>query len=248
MDAKGDPVRNRDETDAGLLSAVMLTRMLVTCGVSGVAAAAIAAGLPAPHAAAEPGACPDVEVIFARGTGEPAGLGVAGTGVVGQAFVEALAQRLNGRTVDAYAVNYPADFDFLAADEGAEDAAARIATVAARCPATKIVLGGYSQGAAVIDMLAKVGPLGPEIGGIGSAPPLSAPFADKISAVAVFGNPADRFGTPLSVTGSFAGRAIDLCNSADPICSPEGDTMTAHERYQFAPSDQVAADFVAARL
>jgi len=24
--------------------------------------------------------------------------------------------------------------------------------------------------------------------------------------------------------------------------------MTAHEQYQFAPSDQVAADFVAARL
>ena len=182
-------------------------------------------------------------MIFARGTGEPAGLGV-----VGQAFVEALAQRLNGRTVDAYAVNYPADFDFLAADEGAEDAAARIATVAARCQDTKLVLGGYSQGAAVIDMLADVGPLGPEIGGIGSAPPLSAPFADKISAVAVFGNPADRFGTPLSDTGSFAGRAIDLCNSADPICSPEGNTMTAHEQYQFAPSDQVAADFVAARL
>ncbi len=226
----------------------MLTRMLLTCSVSGVAAAAIAAGLPVAHVAAEPASCPDVEVIFARGTGEPAGLGIAGTGVVGQAFVEALAQRLNGRTVDAYAVNYPADFDFLAADEGAEDAAARIATVAARCPATKIVLGGYSQGAAVIDMLADVGPLGPEIGGIGSAPPLSAPFADKISAVAVFGNPADRFGTPLSDTGSFAGRAIDLCNSADPICSPQGDTMTAHEQYQFAPSDQVAADFVAARL
>jgi len=226
----------------------MLTRILLTCSVSGVAAAAIAAGLPVAHVAAEPASCPDVEVIFARGTGEPAGLGIAGTGVVGQAFVEALAQRLNGRTVDAYAVNYPADFDFLAADEGAEDAAARIATVAARCPATKIVLGGYSQGAAVIDMLADVGPLGPEIGGIGSAPPLSAPFADKISAVAVFGNPADRFGTPLSDTGSFAGRAIDLCNSADPICSPQGDTMTAHERYQFAPSDQVAADFVAARL
>lgn len=235
--------RYRPETGARLLSAVMLSRMLMRGGVSGVAAAAIAAGLTVPHVAAEPGTCPDVEVIFARGTGEPAGLGV-----VGQAFVEALTQRLNGRTVDAYAVNYPADFDFLAADEGAEDAAERVATVAARCQDTKIVLGGYSQGAAVIDMLANVGPLGPEIGGIGSAPPLSAPFADKISAVAVFGNPADRFGTPLSDTGSFAGRAIDLCNSADPICSPEGDTMTAHEQYQFAPSDQVAADFVAARL
>lgn len=182
-------------------------------------------------------------MIFARGTGEPAGLGV-----VGQAFVEAVAQRLDGRTLNAYAVNYPADFDFLAADEGADDAAARIAAVSSRCQDTKVVLGGYSQGAAVIDMLADVGPLGPKIGEIGSAPPLAAPFADTVSAVAVFGNPADRFGTPLSDTGSFAGKAIDLCNSADPICSPEGDTMKAHEEYQFAPSDQVAADFVIARL
>lgn len=218
----------------------MFARMLLQ---SGVAAAAIAAGLPAPQVAADPGACPDVEVIFARGTGEPAGLGV-----VGQAFVDALTQRLNGRTVDAYAVRYPANFDFLAADLGAEDAAERIAVVADRCPATKLVLGGYSQGAAVIDMLDGVGPLGPGLGEIGSAPPLSEQFADKISAVAVFGNPADRFGTPLSNTGAFAGRAIDLCNSADPICSPQGDTMTAHEQYQFAPSDQVAADFVIARL
>lgn len=221
----------------------MLVRILLKCALFGTAAAAASTALSAPHAKSDADQCPDVEVIFARGTGEPAGLGV-----VGQAFVNAVGERLDGRTVDAYAVNYPASFDFLAADEGATDAAARIVTVASRCQDTKVVLGGYSQGAAVIDMLADVGPLGPRIGDIGSAPPLAAPFADKVSAVAVFGNPADRFNTPLSTTGSFAGRAIDLCNSADPICSQEGDTMKAHELYQFAPSDQVAADFVTGRL
>ena len=217
----------------------MLPRKFLTCALIGSAALAAVV----PTAAADTDPCPDVEVIFARGTGEPPGLGV-----VGQAFVEALAGRIGGRTVNAYAVNYPADFDFLAADLGADDAAARIVAVASRCQDTKIVLGGYSQGAAVVDMLAGVGPLGKKIGEIGSAPPLAAPFADKVSAVAVFGNPADRFGTPLSTTGFFAGRAIDLCNAADPICSPDGDTMTAHEQYQFAPSDQVAADFAAGKL
>lgn len=212
---------------------------MLMCAFFGVAATTAAVA----PATAEPDPCPDVEVIFARGTGEPAGLGV-----VGQAFVGALAAKLGGRTLNSYAVNYPADFDFLAADVGADDAAARIVAMSSRCQDTKLVLGGYSQGAAVIDMLANVGPLGQKIGGIGSAPPLAAPFADKVSAVAVFGNPADRFGTPLSTTGSFAGRAIDLCNAADPICSQQGDTMKAHEEYQFAPSDQVAADFVAARL
>ena len=218
----------------------MLSRKLLTVGLFGAVAAS--AGI-LPPAAADPDPCPDVEVIFARGTGEPAGLGV-----VGQAFVDALAEKLPGRSMDAYAVNYPADFDFLAADVGADDAAARIVAMSSRCQDTKLVLGGYSQGAAVIDMLANVGPLGPKLGEIASAPPLSLPFAEKVDAAAVFGNPATRFGTPLSTTGAFAGRAIDLCNSADPICSTIGDTMTAHEQYQFAPSDQVAAEFVAARL
>ena len=212
---------------------------MLMCAFFGVAATTAAVA----PATAEPDPCPDVEVIFARGTGEPAGIGV-----VGQAFVGALAAKLGVRTLNSDAVNYPADFDFLAADVGADDAAARIVAMSSRCQDTKLVLGGYSQGAAVIDMLANVGPLGQKIGGIGSAPPLAAPFADKVSAVAVFGNPADRFGTPLSTTGAFAGRAIDLCNAADPICSQQGDTMKAHEEYQFAPSDQVAADFVAARL
>ena len=55
--------------------------------VAAVATSAIltsVAGMPA--AAAEP--CPDVQVIFARGTFEPAGVGVTG-----QAFVDALTRK-----------------------------------------------------------------------------------------------------------------------------------------------------------
>ena len=222
----------------------MLLRKILRCSLFGAAVVTVGAGVlplaPLAPSAADPDPCPDVEVIFARGTGEPAGLGV-----VGQAFVDALAAKLGGRTMDAYAVNYPADFDFLAADEGANDAAARIVAMGSRCQNTKLVLGGYSQGAAVIDMLASVGPLGATVGEIGSAPPLAAPFAEKISAVAVFGNPATRFGTPLSTTGLFAGRAIDLCNPDDPICSPTGGSRAAHNAYEFPPSNEEAAGFVA---
>ena len=68
------------------------------------------------------------------------------------------------------------------------------------------MLGGYSQGAAVIDMLAGVPPLGNKIGEIGSAPPLSPTAAVTVAAVAVFGNPATKFGNPLSSVGQFGGQ------------------------------------------
>jgi cutinase len=193
----------------------------------------------APGAAAVP--CPDIEVVFARGTSEPAGIGR-----VGQAFTDALSSQVGGRTVGSYAVNYPASYDFLTTADGATDANNHISSMALSCPSTKIVLGGYSQGAAVMDMLAGVPPLGNKIGEIGSAPPLSPTAAVTVAAVAAFGNPATKFGQPLSSVGQFAGRAIDLCKDGDPICS-DGRNPLAHRGYEDAMAQQ-AANFAAGRI
>src|SRR4029077_6978533 len=95
-------------------------------------------------AAAEDSSCSDVEVVFARGTFE-----APGVGATGQAFVDALNARLGGKTVDVYGVNYPASLDFGQAADGIVDASNKIETIAASCPNTRIVVGGYSQGAAV---------------------------------------------------------------------------------------------------
>ncbi|MEH3141726.1 MAG: cutinase family protein [Mycobacterium kyogaense] len=193
-----------------------------------------------PTASAQP--CSDVEVIFARGTSEPPGIGR-----VGQALTDALSTQLGGRSISTYGVNYPASYDFLNTAVGATDAAGRIATLAAQCPGTRIVLGGYSQGAAVVDMLAGVPPLGNKIGEIGSAPPLAGGLVNNVDAVAVFGNPATKFGNPVSAAGSFAGKAIDLCADGDPICS-DGRNPFAHTHYESSPFIAQAAGFAAGRV
>jgi cutinase len=193
------------------------------------------AAMPTAHGAD----CPDVELIFARGTSEPAGIGR-----VGQALADQLAAQLGGRSLGVYGVKYPATYDFLAAADGATDATNRIAAMSQQCPATRYVLGGYSQGAAVVDMLVGIPPLGNKVGDVGSAPPLPASLADKVAALAVFGNPSTKFGIPVSAAMvPFAGKGIDLCNDGDPICS-QGRNPFAHTSYEKSPLVGEAAGFV----
>ena len=106
--------------------------------------------------------CPDVEVVFARGTNEPPGLGR-----VGDALVDALRQQTGGMNIDAYGVNYAAGKLQLHGGDGAKDTINHVRQTVARCPSTRIVLGGYSQGASVMDIVAGV-----PIGGISWGSPL----------------------------------------------------------------------------
>ena len=180
--------------------------------------------------------CPDVEVVFARGTDEPPGVGK-----VGQAFVNSLRQDTR-KSVGAYGVNYPANKDFLAATDGADDASNHVQQMANNCPKTKMVLGGYSQGAAVIDIVTAA-----PLPGLGFHQPLPAVAADHIAAVALFGNPSARAGGLMSaLTPDFDGKTIDLCNTGDPICS-NGNKWSAHLGYVPGLTNQ-AASFVAGRV
>lgn len=215
----------------------LLLRLAAAVALS---AAAVFSG-PAPAASAEP--CPDVELVFARGTGEPPGIGR-----VGQALVDRLGPLIAPRSLGVYAVNYPAGINFLTTADGANDAAGHIAWLADQCPGTRVVLGGFSQGAAAVSMLAGVPPIGQRIGTIGSAPPLPSPSADRVAAAAVFGNPGNRFGTPLSSTGQFAGRTVDLCSPGDPICVEGGRLRAAHSAYELPPYPDQAAGFIAGRV
>ncbi|BDY30027.1 MULTISPECIES: cutinase family protein [Mycolicibacterium] len=179
--------------------------------------------------------CPDIEVVFARGTNDSPGLGR-----IGNAFVSALRNKVGGRSVGAYAVNYPASYDFLAAANGANDASGHVQWMMENCPNTRLVLGGYSQGAAVIDVIAAV-----PFPAVGFNAPLPPNAPDHIAAVAVFGNPSAKLGLPLTSSPVYGSRAIDLCNPNDPVCT-DGDSVPAHRAYEGPAND--AANFVAGLL
>ncbi|AFM15856.1 Cutinase [Mycolicibacterium chubuense NBB4] len=208
----------------------MRIRALAASLLAAVAAVAPAVTAPAATAAG----CPDIEVVFARGTDEPPGLGR-----VGRAFVDALQSRAGNRTVGSYAVVYPASYDFLAAAAGANDASAHIQYMMNTCPDTRLVLGGYSQGAAVIDVISAV-----PFPAVGFNMPLPPNAPDFVSALAVFGNPSAKLGIPLTASPVWGARSIDLCNAGDPVCS-SGNDIAAHSNYGRTGLTDQAAAFVA---
>lgn len=207
------------------------------------AAALFSAGfsLVTPHVPVASAAdCHDAEVVFARGTDEPAGMGR-----VGDAFVDSLRNQTGGMDIGTYAVNYKASKLQLHGGDGAKDAISHIKSTASSCPDTKIVLGGYSQGASVIDIVAGV-----PLGGIKWGDALPAELADNVAAVATFGDVATRTGEALPTQSTLLGsKAIDLCNPADPIChAGPGNEWKGHtEGYVPAYTTQAAA-FVADKL
>jgi cutinase len=227
----------------------MRLRLCLLTACFGVLAAV--GGVPAP--AANAADCSDVEVVFARGTGD-----APGVGEVGQAFVDSLRAKVGGRSVGVYAVNYPATMNFLQAADGAADATGHVQWLTANCPASRIVLGGFSQGAVVVDLALGVSPVvagipglpgldavpGVNLAGLTAALPPDA--ADHVAAVAVFGNPLGKVkGSLNQLAPAYGGRTIDLCNAGDPICG-KGDLSNdaAHHQYAPARTDEAAA-FVA---
>jgi cutinase len=209
-----------------------------------IACAMSTAPMGTPMASAAP--CPDVEVVFARGTFAPQGLGG-----IGDDFVKALRSNLGAKSVGVYAVVYPASIDFPTAVDGIRDAANHIENTVATCPNTKMVLAGYSQGAAVIGFVtANAVP-----GGVDPAEvpkPMPPEVADHVAAVALLGKPdpkfMDQIGQPPVVVGPlYASKSLELCAPGDPICS-DGDNGSAHTSYTTIGLTDQAAAFAAGKV
>jgi hypothetical protein len=198
-----------------------------------------------PSAAAQP--CPDVEVVFARGTGE-----LPGVGPTGQAFVDSLRPRVGSRSLQVYPVNYPASDEWSTGLDGIRDAGTHVVSMAGSCPNTKMVLGGYSQGAAVMGFVTSAAvPDGVDPATVPK--PLAPGVAEHVSAVVLFGMPNVRamnfLGEPPVVIGpTYQAKTIKVCVPEDPVCS-DGLNFAAHDTYATDASmvDQ-GADFAARRL
>lgn len=223
----------------------MTARDVVCYGVPAViAGAAVLAAPGIPAATGQP--CPDTEVVFARGTGEPAGVGPTG-----EAFVSALSARV-GKPLAVYSVNYPATDQWDTGVDGIRDAGAHVVARATECPNTNMVLGGYSQGAAVmgfvtsaqvpdgVDPTTVPKPLGPDV-------------ADHVAAVVLFAMPNERamnfLKEPTIVIGPlYQAKTLQVCAPEDAVCS-DGMSFAANDSYagDGAAVDQ-AADFAAGRL
>jgi cutinase len=213
----------------------------------GAAAAAfwVMQSAPMPSALAAP--CPDAEVVFSRGTTE-----LPGVGPTGEAFVDSLRSRVGPKSVGVYAVDYPATTDFPTAVQGITDARTHVLTTAANCPHTKMVLGGFSQGAAVMGFVtADAVPDG--VSAVDVPAPMPPDVANHVAAVALFGKPSTRFmhainDPPVDVGPLYLGKTIDLCVDNDLVCDPHGSSFSAHNEYVEAGMVDQGVAFAASQL
>jgi hypothetical protein len=204
---------------------------------------------------ADPG-CPDIHWIGAAGSGERDGDPTANGGmgrVVYQSFrdIQQLLQQ-DGRTITAEAVEYPAtavpaDGDLLgwagfisSVDAGTAALGGQYASIAQRCPNTKMVLAGYSQGAMVVHR---------NLHALADSPNMAAALliadGDRIpddtaigmgSVTAIPGRglgvaqewPILAHAPTAKLPPSVGSRTISVCDIGDPVCDydPDSESVT----------------------
>ncbi|KIV92109.1 hypothetical protein PV10_06575 [Exophiala mesophila] len=215
-----------------------------------------------------PEGCDDIRVFSIRGSDEPyPGRGGAMLGVMCSLFEN------EGVSCDYEDVVYPANISFSgifceSANIGALAGQAQMTEYAQRCPDSKLVLMGYSQGAGVAGDI--LGGGGGPIFGCEQArnPPLSRDSApgSKVAAAIMMGGPrhtanqtynigrgyafdgvAGRHGQQLSDLHKYEDVVAEWCNEGDPVCAvgSEPVNITAHWSY-YDEYSEVASRWVVA--
>jgi len=171
------------------------------------------------------GPCKPYTVVFARGTTEPGNVGI----LAGPPFFDALREKLGSANVAVQGVNnYHANIDgYLEGGEasGSQSMATQIEQVYAKCPNTKLVASGYSQGGQLVHNAAAL---------------LPAKVGSWISSIVIFGDPDN--GQAIANVPST--QVATYCNVSDNICENGILILPAHLLYGL--NAEAAAAFVAA--
>jgi len=155
--------------------------------------------------------CKALTILFARGTGETGNVGA----LTGPPFFSAVAAKIGTSNVAVQGIDYPADIPgFLEGGDprGSALMAQLVGTVQKKCPATKLVLSGYSQGGQLVHNAAKE---------------LSASTAAFVNSVVIFGDP-DASQPVASIPAS---KVKIICHPGDNICQGGDLILPAHITY-----------------
>ena len=169
--------------------------------------------------------CSELELVIARGTGEPNAITDGHFGIiVGDPLYNATKLLIPGTT--GYAVNYPASGACDSGPRGITDTVNHFKSASASCPDQKFVLVGYSQGADVVHY---------------AAAQISPSLYPAIIALVQFGDPTARASglydpnfngqNPPSLPSVLAQRQKENCALGDPVCTNNGSDFTKHLTY-----------------
>ncbi|EGU80086.1 hypothetical protein FOPG_01419 [Fusarium oxysporum f. sp. conglutinans race 2 54008] len=172
------------------------------------------------------GDCKDVTVIFARGTTEMGNVGTA----AGPPFFQALAQQLGSDKLAVQGVEYAASVGGIMQmgdQAGSQKMVSLVKEAYQKCPKTKVVMSGYSQGAMLVHNAAKS---------------LPADTTSKIAAVVNFGDPFQR----QAIQGVPADRVKIICHAGDGVCA--GTAAITPDHLTYSQDANAAAQFVVSKV
>ncbi|KAI1114127.1 carbohydrate esterase family 5 protein [Nemania sp. NC0429] len=176
--------------------------------------------------------CRPVIFIFARGSYQDGNIGIS----PGPQTIAQLKARLGGDgAVAAQGLDYPAELlDNLRA-EGCDPVdvgslMALVARAAGECPDSKLVLSGYSQGAALVHAAARR--LGPEV-------------IARVAAAVTYGDTRKEQDRGL-VPGIDPSRSLILCHDGDLVC--DGTLIVTDYHYDYDDLAPTAVEFIAGKV
>ena len=226
----------------------MIRRTCLALVIAGMALSGLATGT----AAAAP-ACGDYHWIGAAGSGQRDGAGLTANGGMGRVVYQSYLQlrdelAATGQTIDAEAVDYPAPhvplegglggwLDFLGSvKDGTSAAEEQFEAFTAKCPNTKVVLAGYSQGAMVIHRNLYDLADDPHVAAallIADGDRLPADTTIDLGSTAIVPGTGQGVGQEHSFLAStdtsklppeIGARTISVCDVGDPVCDYNPDT------------------------